>query len=104
MKRKKIKSNGSEKDFVEFGTVLEYIQAQVKVIAEQTGEIGGIKKGLDKVEKRLDNIGVDVDAIKTAMKVMKTDMELIKHGLKRKIDIDEFAALEKRVSTLENRL
>ena len=35
------------------------------------------------------------------MEIMKTDIEFIKHGLKRKIDVEEFAALERRVALLE---
>ncbi len=84
--------------------MLENIEHQVRIIAEQTSEIGGIKKVMGEMEKRLDNIEVDVDAIKGAMEIMKTDMSLIKYSLKRKVDIDEFAALERRVSKLENRI
>lgn len=123
-KKRKMKFGKPGNGSAEFGMVLEYIQDQVKVIAEQTSGIGGIKKVMDRTEKNIDNIEADIDAIKVAMKIMKTDMELtkndieaikadmkviktdsevIKYGLKKKIDIDEFATLERRVSTLENR-
>ncbi|WP_179293931.1 hypothetical protein [Candidatus Methanoperedens nitratireducens] len=36
--------------------------------------------------------------------IMKTDMEFIKNSLKRKVDIDEFSVLEKRVAALESKV
>jgi hypothetical protein len=41
--------------------------------------------------------------MKVDIEVIKTDIEFIKHSLKRKVDIDEFAALERRVALLEKR-
>lgn len=109
----------------ETGVVLEYFGDQIKVMSEH---VLNIDKKTDRIEKKtnkIDEIEEAVETIKTSMAAMKTDMkltkedietikadlkamktdtELIKYGFKRKIDIDEFAALEKRVSTLENRL
>ena len=70
--------------------MLEYIEDQVNIIAEQTSRIPEMDKKIGRIEE--------------AMEVMKMDMELIKHGFKTKVDIDEFAALEKRVSKLESRI
>lgn len=84
-KRKKSKNGYSET-----GVLLENIESQVRVIAEQTSQIPEINKKIGRVED--------------AIEVMKMDIETIKHGFKIKVDIDEFAALEKRVSKLESRL
>ncbi|MBI2822923.1 MAG: hypothetical protein HYX74_11935 [Acidobacteria bacterium] len=35
--------------------------------------------------------------------IIKMDLEFIKTGLKKKVDVDEFAALERRVALLERR-
>lgn len=78
----------------ETGAVLDYFEDQVKVLAEH----------ILSTNKRLGTIENAIEAVKENMEIMKMDMEFIKHGFKRKVDIDEFAALEKRVSTLENRL
>ena len=73
------------------------------------------EKGSGAIALELRKLGVLVEHIddkvslvaerimKENMEVMKTDIELIKHGLKRKIDVEEFAALERRVSLLEKR-
>lgn len=37
------------------------------------------------------------------IEIIKMDLEFIKTGLKKKVDIDEFAALERRVALLEKR-
>jgi len=126
-KRKKPKNISPET-----GVVLEYFEDQVKVIAEhvlsidkKTNRIVGIETKVDTISDKMDGVGEvikiikasmmvmktdmkltkeDIETIKDDLKAMKMDMELVKYGFKKKVDIDEFAALEKRVSTLENRL
>ena len=57
--------------------VVEHVDGKISLVAEQYGDI------------------------QKNMEIMKTDIEFIKHGLKRKIDVEEFAALERRVALLE---
>ena len=78
----------------ETGAVLDYFEDQVKILAEH----------ILSTNKKLGTIENAVEVIKENMEIMKMDMEFIKYGFKKKVDIDEFAALEKRVSTIENRL
>ena len=40
-------------------------------------------------------------SIRKNIEIMKEDLEFIKQGLKRKVDLDEFTALERRVLLLE---
>lgn len=61
------------------GVVVEDVRSSLKLIAEMVG------KNTE-----------DID-------IMKTDLEFIKNGLKKKVDIDEFSALERRVAVLEKR-
>jgi archaellum component FlaC len=73
----------------EFGAMIEDFQGQLGIVAEQTSRIPHIDKKLERVE---DN-----------MEILKTDMELVKYGLRIKVDIVDFKALERRVATLESR-
>ena len=61
------------------GVVLEHVDDKISLVAEQHGDI----------QKNIE--------------IIKTDIEFIKHGLKRKVDVEEFAARERRVSILEKR-
>ena len=110
------------------GVMMEGIGKEVKVIAEQYGDIkstmgehgkkldllkeqyGDIKSTLHEHGKKLDEHGKKIDSHremigKLAMDVavIKEDTEFIKHGLKRKVDVEEFAALEHRVALLEKK-
>jgi len=49
----------------------------------------------------LEVVKKDVKTTKFDIEIIKTDIELIKNSVKKKIDVDEFAALEKRVLILE---
>lgn len=98
-KRKKLKKPKNISP--EIGTALEYFEDQVKIIAEH---ILSIDKKLTGVDGRLEAIERAVKMTNENIEIMKMDMELIKQGFKRKVDIEEFAALEKRVSKLESRL
>lgn len=97
MKKRKKSKNG----YSETGFLLENMNDQIMVIAEH---VLNIDKKLTGVDGRIIAIERAAELINDNMEIMKTDMELIKHGFKRKVDIEEFAALEKRVSKLENRL
>jgi len=73
---------------------------------------------LDKVADRQDIMGekleivsVKLDAVidmasesKQDISIIKSDISVIKYDLKEKVDRDEFAALEKRVILLENKI
>jgi hypothetical protein len=43
----------------------------------------------------------DIEVMKLDIMVIKEDLGVIKNSLKRKVDIEEFAALERRVLKLE---
>ena len=44
-----------------------------------------------------------IGSIKEDVEIMKSDIEFIKGGLKKKVDVDEFMALERRVALIEKR-
>jgi hypothetical protein len=99
---------------VQPGALLEHVDEKVDLVIEQ---FGGINRKLDEHTKKLDEHTRILDmhtqildehtetlgSMKVDIEVIKTDIEFIKHSLKRKVDIDEFAALERRVALLEKR-
>ena len=82
------------------GVLMENMGDDVKLIAEQYGDIKNdiknVKNVLDEHTEMIGNLMIDIQ-------IIKTDVEFIKTSLKKKIDIEEFAALERRVVLLEKR-
>ena len=94
MKNKKQKNTINDNhELRRLGVLIEHIDSSVGLIAEQHGDI---KKTLDTHTEMIGKLAID-------MEIVKTDIELIKHSFKKKIDVDEFAALERRVLILEKR-
>jgi len=94
------------------GALVEDFTTQVKLLAESISDLQRqlivlremVAKNTRDIEMmKLDIMALklDVGAMKKDMEIVKTDIEIIKHSLKRKVDIEEFAALEKRVLALE---
>ena len=75
------------------GAVSEDFQGKVTVVAEQYGTI--VKK-LDSHTEMIGKLAVD-------MEIVKTNVEFMKDSLKKKVDYDEFIALERRVHSLEGK-
>ena len=101
MKNKKQKNQtDADQELRRLGVLMEHVDGNVGLIAEQQGDIkkdiSGIKKTLNEHTEMIGKLAVD-------MEIIKTDTEFIKHSLKKKVDVDEFAALEKRVLLLEKR-
>ena len=67
------------------------------------GRFDGIDNRLDVAGEKLDFISEKTVANSQDLGIVKNDLNFIKQDLKRKVDYDEFAALEKRVLALENR-
>ena len=77
-----------------FEVLLEEIQSEVHIIAEQS--VAHTEK-LEIMDGRMDRMENDIS-------VIKLDIEFIKNDLKQKVNRDEFAALERRLSLLENKV
>jgi hypothetical protein len=75
-------------------TQAEDFHSQVKLIGVQ---YSSIKETLDSHTEMIVSLKEDMD-------IVKTDMEFVKNSLKRKVDIEEFSVLEKRVSALESKV
>lgn len=67
-----------------FGIMKEDFDSQVRLIGEQYGAIKEM-----------------MGALAEDMQIVKSDIEFVKGSLHKKVDYDEFSALEKRVAMLE---
>ncbi|MBI2465693.1 MAG: hypothetical protein HY452_02445 [Parcubacteria group bacterium] len=94
MKNKKQKNRiNDNQELRRLGVLIEHVDSNVGLIAEQHGDI---KKTLNMHTEMIGKLVVDIE-------IVKSDIEFIKHSFKKKVDIDEFAALERRVLILEKR-
>lgn len=83
------------------GVLVEAGNDKWDLVAEQYGDIS---KKLDDHAKILNTHTEMFGTIFVDLSIIKEDIEFIKSGLKKKIDIDEFTALEKRVAFLERKV
>ncbi|HUY69860.1 MAG TPA: hypothetical protein VMU70_02510 [Candidatus Tyrphobacter sp.] len=128
LKLNKLRPKDSSAEIRRLGVIVERIDDNVKLIAEQYGDvkktldshtrildshtemIGGLATDLSDVRSKLDSHTRILDShtemiggLATDLGIVKEDAEFTKNSLKRKVDVEEFAALEKRVSALERR-
>jgi hypothetical protein len=80
------------------GVLAEDFESKTDLIAEQYLDI---KKTLDFHTETLDSHTEMIGKLTVDMEIVKTDIEFMKNSLKRKVDLEEFEALEKRVLRLE---
>lgn len=73
----------------EIGAMIEDFDDKLTLVAEQTSQIP--------------QMNIKINNLTDDMEVVKTDLEIIKYSLKRKVDLEEFKALEHRVALLESR-
>ncbi|PIU99384.1 hypothetical protein COS59_00020 [Candidatus Wolfebacteria bacterium CG03_land_8_20_14_0_80_36_15] len=95
-----------------FGVILEDIDSKMDLVLEghQALDVKFSKK-IEDVSKKIKDVDGKIDihtemigSMAADVEIIKTDIELIKNSLKKKIDIEEFAVLEKRVLLLERKL
>ena len=114
-KKKQTKKSGDiRKEIRHLGVIIEHVDDKVGLIAEQYGDI---KKTLDghteTLNSHTETLNSHTETLNSHtemigklvidMEIVKNDVEFIKHGMKKKVDVDEFAALERRVALLEKR-
>ncbi len=93
----------------QFGVLLEDIDSKIDLLVEghqaTDKKIEDFRKDVDKRFEETDyklNIHTEmIGSMKMDTEIIKQDIEFIKHGLKKKVDVDEFIVLEKRVAALE---
>jgi len=82
------------------GVLGENFISNMKLLAES---VSGVQKQLVALRDMVARNTEDIEAIRISQEVTQTDVESIKHVIKKRVDIDEFTALEKRVAVLERR-
>ena len=87
------RTTGLNKEIRRLGVFIEDTNDNVKLLAEQHGDM----------KKTLDSHTEMIGDMRTDLTIIKEDIEFIKNSVKRKLDIEEFAALERRVALLEKR-
>ena len=88
------------KEVRRLGVVVEHVDGKVDLLAEQYGDI---KKTLDQHTETLETHTEMIGDLAVNMQIVKSDIELIKSGLRKKVDVEDFEILEKRVAALEKR-
>lgn len=76
------------------GVLKEDFDSNIQLIGEQHSDI---KTALDSHSEMFGSLLEDVQ-------IIKTDVQFLKSALKKKVDYEEFAALEKRVALLEAKM
>lgn len=133
MVKKEVNKKDSSVSERHFGVILEDINSKLDSVVEGNQALDvKFSKKFDEVDEKLKDIdgkidihteilnshtemigstAIDVETLKgmTAkntenIEIIKSDIEFIKNSLKKKVDIDEFAFLEKRVVLLERKL
>lgn len=74
-----------------FDVVAEDIKGKIETVSEQ------VATNTEKITA----LQEDMNKVRDDIEVIKLDIEFIKNELKQKVNRDEFAVLEKRVSMLE---
>ena len=86
----------------------EDFDSKVQLIAEQYDSIDkklmSHDQRLGSIEEKLDFHSEMIGEMKEDITVIKMDIEFIKNSLKKKVDLEEFEALEKRVTLLESKV
>lgn len=93
----------------------EDFQGRVKVVAEQfvglNGKIDNLQHTVDRHTEKIDRLQSTIDshtemigALMTDVSTIKGNVEFLKGGLKKKVDYDEFLALERRLSLVESKV
>jgi polyhydroxyalkanoate synthesis regulator phasin len=80
----------------------ERIKRHIDVLKEDfDSKVALIAEQYDSITQILDSHSKMIASIKEDIEIMKVDIAFIKNSLKKKVDVEEFEALERRVAILE---
>jgi len=79
------------------------LDSHTKILDSHTKTLDSHTKILDSHTKTLNSHTEMIGSMKIDIEIIKTDIEFVKNSLKRKVDLEEFEALEKRVRFLESK-
>jgi len=84
-----------------FDIVAEGIKDEVAIIAEQYGDI---RQDISSIKETLNTHTEMIGSMAEDVSIIKADVEFLKGGLKKKVDYEEFAALERRLALVESKI
>jgi ABC-type Na+ transport system ATPase subunit NatA len=84
----------------EIGVLIEHFESKLDLSLEQHLDTN---KKIDTLSKRMDTLEEHTARISVDMTIVKQQMQIINAGFKRKVELEEFEALESRVAALEKR-
>jgi|SRR3989338_992829 len=104
-----------KQEFRNLGALIEDNRHQLSAVAEQVGglmqdmtsvkgHIDVIQSDMTSVKGHLNILQPDMASVKGHLDIIQSDVEIIKNNLKRKVDIEDFEALTRRVSVIERRV
>lgn len=106
-KKKLSVSKDTPKEIRHLGVLMESMNDKIMLVAEHTSgitsDVAAIKKTLEIHSRIFESHAEMIAVVATDVGIIKEDIEFIKHGLKKKVDVDEFIALERRVALLERK-
>lgn len=80
----------------------EDIKRHMSVLSEDLqGRLTGALEIVMPKFEQIDHLTHSVDGLRDDIQIIKNNVEFIKDSLKKKVDYEEFIALEKRVSRME---
>ena len=106
-KKKKSPSQNPTRDAISrsVGVIVEDLDRKLDLVLEQhtntDKKIDNLDKRLTGVEGRLTGVEEQVANLTVNMTIVKQQMQIINAGFKRKVELEEFEALESRVAALE---
>lgn len=94
-KNQRVKTNQPDlqQEIRNVGALVEQTNHNVQLIAEQFGSL----------HQKIDSNTEMVGSMMQDITIIKENVEFLKAGMKKKVDAEEFVALERRVSLLEKR-
>ncbi|MBI3632105.1 MAG: hypothetical protein HY225_01520 [Candidatus Vogelbacteria bacterium] len=82
----------------------EILNRHSEILSSHSEILSNHSEILSSHSEKLDSHTEMIGSIKTDVEIIKEDVAFLKNGIKRKVDAEEFSALERRVILLEKKL
>lgn len=84
--------------------IKETLNSHTEMIVSLKEDMEIVKTDVVLLKEDMGTVKTDLADAKKDVEIIKTDIEFIKGGLKKKVDYEEFEALEKRLTLLESKM
>ena len=94
------------------GALAEHFSGQVSAVAEQFGSLheklenvqDHMKDGFNQVNEKIDTHTEMIGSIMEDVAIIKSDVEILKSGMRKRVEYQDFEALERRVRLVEAKI